>query len=91
MRFVPVKSVAQQGALMLHRARDLLIRQRTMTINAMRAHLSELGIVSGKGRSGVAALVSLIESSPEESLLDALARTAAHDALVLSEIALGRW
>src|SRR5438105_4575655 len=40
MRFVPIKSAEQQGALMLHRTRDLLIRQRTQLINAMRAHRS---------------------------------------------------
>ena len=46
MRFVPIKSVEQQSVLMAHRARELLIRQRTMTINALRAHLAELGIVA---------------------------------------------
>ena len=75
MRFVPVKSVSQQGALMLHRARDLLIRQRTMTINALRGHLAELGIVSARGRSGVAALMDLV-ANDEASPLDGLARAA---------------
>ena len=41
MRFVPIKSAEQQGALMLHRTRDLLICQRTQLINTMRAHLAE--------------------------------------------------
>ena len=45
MRFVPIKSAEQQAALMLHRTRDLLIRQRTQLINAARAHLAELGLV----------------------------------------------
>src|SRR5204863_1218756 len=53
MRFVPIKSVEQQSALMLHRTRDLLIRQRTQLINAVRAHLAELGLVAAKGRSGL--------------------------------------
>jgi transposase len=53
MRFVPVKSVEQQSRLMLHRARDLLMRQRTQVINAMRAHLAELGIVAAQGRDGI--------------------------------------
>jgi transposase len=44
MRFVAVKSVEQQGQLMQHRARDLLMRQRTQVINALRAHLAELGM-----------------------------------------------
>jgi transposase len=42
MRFVPIKSAEQQSALMLHRTRDLLIRQRTQLINALRAHLAEV-------------------------------------------------
>jgi transposase len=44
MRFVGVKSAAQQGRLMQHRTRDLLMRQRTQTINALRAHVAEIGI-----------------------------------------------
>src|SRR5262245_22287160 len=49
MRFVPIKSAEQQSMLMLHRARDLLIRQRTQLTNALRAHLAELGLVAVKG------------------------------------------
>jgi transposase len=45
MRFVPVKSAEQQSVLMLHRTRDLLIRQRTSLVNALRGHLAEIGIV----------------------------------------------
>src|SRR5262245_50680712 len=40
MRFVQVKSAEQQGRLMQHRTRDLLLRQRTQVINALRAHLA---------------------------------------------------
>src|SRR5258706_14753660 len=54
MRFVPIKTKEQQTALMLHRARQLLVRQRTMLSNALRGHLAELGIVSAKGRNGTA-------------------------------------
>ncbi len=46
MRFVPVKSAAQQAALLHHRVRDLLVRQRTMLINALRGHLGEFGIIA---------------------------------------------
>ena len=49
MRFVPIKTAEQQAALMLHRTRDLLIRQRTQLINALRAHLAELGLVAATG------------------------------------------
>lgn len=45
MRFVPVKSVTQQGELMLHRARQGFVAQRTATLNRIRGLLSELGIV----------------------------------------------
>ncbi len=60
MRFVQVKSAEQQGQLMLHRARDLLIRQRTQVINALRAHLAELGIVAAQGNEGVKELLAII-------------------------------
>src|SRR5262245_6731593 len=53
MRFVGVKSAEQQGRMMQHRTRDLLLRQRTQTINALRSHMAELGIVSAQGREGV--------------------------------------
>ena len=43
MRFVALKSEAQQAAAMAYRTRDLLVRQRTQTINALRAHLAEQG------------------------------------------------
>lgn len=49
MRFVPVKSAAQQAALMLHRVRELLVRQRTMLATAIRAHLAEFGIIAPQG------------------------------------------
>jgi len=60
MRFVPIKTKEQQTALMLHRARQLLVRQRTMLSNALRGHLAELGIVSAKGRNGTAELLRII-------------------------------
>ena len=49
MRFVAVKSAEQQSLLMLHRSRDLLIRQRTMLANALRSHFAELGIIVAQG------------------------------------------
>src|ERR1700693_4723681 len=60
MRFVPIKTKQQQTALMLHRARQLLVRQRTMLSNAIRGHLAELGIVSAKGRNGTGELLRII-------------------------------
>jgi len=60
MRFVAVKSAEQQGRLMQHRVRDLLMRQRTKLINALRAHLAELGIAAAQGREGVKELLAIV-------------------------------
>jgi transposase len=53
MRFVQVKSAEQQGRLMQHGTRDLLMRQRTQLINALRTHMAELGIVAAQGDAGL--------------------------------------
>jgi transposase len=63
MRFVPVKSTDQQAALLHHRARDLLVRQRTMLINALRGHLGEFGIIAPVGRHRIADLISLLQDA----------------------------
>jgi transposase len=68
MRFVGVKSAEQQGRLMQHRARDLLMRQRTQVINALRAHLAELGIVSAQGREGLKQLLTIIADEKDARL-----------------------
>ena len=68
MRFVQVKSAEQQGRLMLHRTRDLLMRQRTQVINALRAHLAELGIAAAQGRDGIKELLKIIASDADERL-----------------------
>src|SRR4051794_6144768 len=60
MRFVPVKSREQQAAILLHRARDLLIRQRTQLVNALRSHLAEFGIVGPQGLWNVKRLVDAV-------------------------------
>ena len=68
MRFVQIKSAEQQGRLMLHRTRDLLMRQRTLVINALRAHLAELGIVAAQGREGTKELLKIIASEEDGRL-----------------------
>ena len=74
MRFVQVKSAEQQGRLMQHRTRDLLLRQRTQVINALRAHLAELGIVAAQGREGLKELLAIIADEGDARLpLDARA------------------
>jgi transposase len=64
MRFVPVKSEATSAVLVLHRARDFLVRQVTQTGNAIRAHMAEFGIVAAKGMRGVEGLASQIDVMP---------------------------
>ena len=66
MRFVEIKTVDQQAVLMLHRTRHLFIRQRTTLINALRAHLAELGIVAGVGRNGLERLLETVKDHGDE-------------------------
>ena len=66
MRFVPVKSPEQQAGLMLHRTRHLFVRQRTATINTIRAFLAELGIVAPVGRGGLYDLLMLIREGKDQ-------------------------
>jgi transposase len=66
MRFVPIKSEQQQSGLMLHRSRQLLVRQRTMLSNAIRGHMAELGIISAKGRKGTAELIKIIGNADDD-------------------------
>ena len=68
MRFVRIKSAEQQGQLMQHRTRDLLMRQRTQLINALRAHLAELGIVAAQGDQGVAELLAVVADDRDARL-----------------------
>ena len=66
MRFVEIKSPEQQSVLVLHRTRQLFVRQRTTLINAFRAHLAEFGIVAGVGRNGVERLLKTIEDGQDD-------------------------
>lgn len=77
MRFVPIKTEEQQSVLMVHRTRDLLMRQRTMLINAIRSHLAEFGIVAGVGRNGIEKLLTLIAEGEDNRV-----PPAARDCLV---------
>ena len=61
MRFVPVKTEEQQANGIVFRARDLLVRQRTQCVNALRGHLMEFGYVFPKGITHVKTLVALVE------------------------------
>ena len=61
MHFVAVKTEAQQALGMLFRTRDLLVRQRTQTISALRGHLAEYGVVAPKGRTRIGELAGVLE------------------------------
>jgi transposase len=74
MRFVAVKSEEQQSTLMLHRTRELLVRQRTMLVNAIRGHMAEFGIVARAGVAHVTALLAVI-ADPEDTRVPLDART----------------
>ncbi|MES0031164.1 IS110 family transposase [Mesorhizobium sp. M0040] len=67
MRFVAVKSEEEQASAAVFRARDLLVRQRTQTINALRGHLAEYGLVVAQGPSHTAKLMEKVED-PEGDL-----------------------
>jgi transposase len=74
MRFVPTKTPEQQSGLVLHRTRQLFIRQRTAVINAIRAHLAEFGIVAPVGRHGVEELLTVV-ANPNDMRVPEIART----------------
>jgi transposase len=68
MRFVRIKTAEQQGQLMQHRTRDLMMRQRTQVINALRAHLAEFGIVAAQGNQGVKELLAIVADQQDARL-----------------------
>ena len=75
MRFVPVKSSEQQADAMVLKVRELLVRQKTQVINALRAHLHELGIVAGAGVAKVTQLIGIVRDR-KDSRIPAAARMA---------------
>jgi transposase len=73
MRFVPAKNEQQQSLLMLHRIRDRLIAERTGTINAIRGHMAEFGIVAAQREAGLKGLLAIITDG-DDVRLPAMAR-----------------
>lgn len=65
IKCVPVKSVDQQAGRALETARDMLVRQRTQLMNAVRGMLAEVGIIAAKGKAGFDALAALVDSADE--------------------------
>ena len=77
MRFVLVKEEAQQAGLMLHRVRDLLVRQRTQLINAIRGHLAEFGIIAAQGPWNLPRLLAAMQEASLPELTRGLVRLLA--------------
>ena len=71
MRFVPVKTAEQQATALLHRGREQLVRQRTMLVNALRAHLAEFGMVAAQGLRNVTQLIAIVRDEGDLRLPDA--------------------
>src|SRR5437773_6951939 len=70
MRFVPIKTAEQEAAQLLHRGREQLVRQRTMLVNALRAHLAEFGMVAAQGLRNVAQLIAIVRDAGDLRLPD---------------------
>src|SRR5215217_4456411 len=68
MRFVPVKTTDQQAAVLLHRGRERLVRERTALVNALRAHLAEFGIVAPQGLRNVGKLIAIVRDEKDARL-----------------------
>jgi transposase len=68
MRFVAVKSPAQQSQLMVHRARELLLGQRTSLVNALRAHMAEFGLAAAQGLVGLNELLTIVAEAGDGRL-----------------------
>jgi transposase len=70
MRFVAIKMAEQQAALLLHRGRERLVRQRTSLVNAPRAHLAEFGVIAPQGLRNVARLIAIVRDESDTRLPD---------------------
>src|ERR1700730_850510 len=75
MRFVEIKTCEQQGTLVLHRVRLLLMRQRVQLSNAIRGHMAEYGLVAPVGRNGLQRLIAIL-GNPDDDRVPAVARAS---------------
>ena len=75
MRFVEIKTCEQQGTLVLHRVRLMLMRQRTQLSNAIRGHMAEYGLVAPVGRNGLQRLIAIL-GNPDDERVPAVARAS---------------
>jgi transposase len=81
MRFVPVKTAEQQATTLLHRGREQLVRQRTMLVNALRAHMAEFGIVAARGLRNVSQLIAIVRDDADIRLPAVAQRASTANAL----------
>src|SRR5262249_13798657 len=70
MRFVPVKTADQQAAVLMHRGRERLVRQRTGLVNALRGHLAEFGVIAPQGLRNVGKLIATVRDEGDARLPD---------------------
>jgi transposase len=70
MRFVAVKTAEQQAAVLLHRGRERLVRQRTGLVNALRGHLAEFGVIAPRGLRHVSKLIAIVRDESDSRLPD---------------------
>lgn len=75
MRFVPLKTIEQQADSVTHKARQLLIKQRTMAMNSFRSLMAEFGIIAPQGPQHIGKLLTIL-ADPEDTRVPAVARTA---------------
>lgn len=75
MRFVEIKTCEQQGTLVLHRVRLMLMRQRVQLSNAIRGHMAEYGLVAPVGRNGLQRLIAIL-GNPDDKRIPAVARAS---------------
>jgi transposase len=85
MRFVEIKTCEQQGTLVLHRVRLMLMRQRVQLSNAIRGHMAEYGLVAPVGRNGLQRLIAIL-GNPDDDRVPAVARVSL--ALLVSQLGL---
>jgi transposase len=75
MRFVPIKTIEQQAESVTHKARQMLIKQRTMTMNSLRSLMAEFGVIVPQGPQHIGKLLAIL-ADPEDTSVPAVARTA---------------
>jgi transposase len=76
MRFVAVRTAENQATLMRHKAREMLVSQRTQLLNGLRGHLGEIGVIAAQGPRHARELAELIEACDERIPIDVCAALA---------------